>query len=90
MYRFSFGQSLADSNKTKKVSPTAYDVLACLQKYDVGTFKDFCDDFGYDAESEDEKKNLRIKATYKAVVNEYQSLCTLYSDAELEKLQEIN
>lgn len=63
--------------------PSAYDVLACLQKYDVGTFKNFCDEFGYNTDS------IKAENTYKAVVNEYQSLCTLYSDAELEKLQEI-
>lgn len=64
-------------------SPSAYDVLACLQKYEVGTFKNFCDDFGYDEDSR------RAEKTYKAVCEEYKSLCTLYTDKELEKMQEI-
>lgn len=64
-------------------TPTAYDVLACLQKYPVGTFEDFCSEFGYDEDSRTAEK------TYKAVLKEYNSLCTLFSDEELEQLQEI-
>lgn len=64
--------------------PTAYDVLACLQKYDPGTFENFCGDFGYDTDSRTAEK------TYKAVVNEYQNLAMLYNDQELAELQEIN
>ncbi len=32
------------------VHPTAYDILACLTKYEVGTFDDFCSNFGYDTD----------------------------------------
>lgn len=67
----------------KGVEPTLYDVLACLQKYDVGTFEDFCDCFGYDIDSRSAKK------TYKAVVKEYDKMCTLFSESELEILREI-
>ena len=63
--------------------PTAYDVLACLQKYDVGSFEDFCGDFGYDTDSRTALK------TYKAVCKEYDKVCALWSDAEIEQLQEI-
>lgn len=68
----------------KPVAPTAYGVLACLQKYDVGEFEDFCSEFGYSADSRQAEK------TYKAVKNEYTQLCTLFTDSELEELQEIN
>lgn len=64
--------------------PSEYDVLVCLTKYEVGTFENFCTDFGYDVDSRSAEK------IYQAVVNEYQSLCTLYNDKELEKLQQIN
>lgn len=64
-------------------SPTPYDVLACLQKYEVGSLKDFCGDFGYD---EDSKK---AEKTYKAVVEEFKNIQILFSDEEIEKLQEI-
>ncbi len=67
----------------KGQAPTSYDVLACLQKYDVGTFEDFCGEFGYDTDSKTAEK------TYKAVVNEYTNVCKLFTDAEIEQLQEI-
>jgi len=64
--------------------PTAYDVLSCLQKQDVGTFENFCSEFGYD---EDSRKAEKI---YNAVCKEWDNVKMLWSDAEIEKLQEIN
>jgi len=46
-YTFNFGQSIAEGSN----EPTLYSVLACLQKYDVGTFEDFCNEFGYDTDN---------------------------------------
>lgn len=78
-FTIQFGQSLVNSG----TPPTAYDVLACLQKYDVGDFEDFCSDFGYDTDSRKAEK------TYKAVVKEYDNVCKIWSDKEIEDLQEI-
>jgi len=64
-------------------APTAYDVLACLQKYDVGTFEDFCSEFGYD---EDSRKAFKI---YKAVIREWKNVELLFTEEQIEKLQEI-
>jgi hypothetical protein len=64
--------------------PTAYNVLACLQKYDVGTFEDFCSEFGYDEDSK------RAEKIYKDVANEYTQLCALFTEEEMSQLQEIN
>lgn len=64
--------------------PTAYDVLACLTKYEIGTFKNFCDDFGYNEDS------IKAKNVYNAVIDEYNNLKMLYTDKELEDLREIN
>mgnify|MGYP003149679356 FL=1 len=64
--------------------PTGYDVLSCLTKYDVGTFKDFCGEFGCDEDS------IKAEKTYKLVVKEFDNIKMLYSDKEIEKLQEIN
>ncbi len=69
--------------KVKGTPPTAYDVLACLQKYDVGTFEDFVNEFGYDEDSK------RAHKTYKAVVKEFDNVCKLWSDEEIEQLREI-
>lgn len=68
----------------KPVAPSDYDVLACLQKYDVGTFNDFCSEFGHDADS---KKAEKI---YNGVVKEYLQVSSIFSESEIEELQEIN
>lgn len=64
-------------------TPSLYSVLCCLQKYDVGTFEDFCSDFGYDVDSKKAEK------TYKAVLEEWQAVQYLFNDEELSQLQEI-
>ena len=67
----------------KPKAPTAYSVLACLQKYEVGEFEDFCSEFGYDTDSRKAEK------VYNAVKDEYTQLCTIFSDEEIELMQEI-
>lgn len=64
--------------------PTAYDVLACIQKYDPGTFENFCSDFGYDTDSRSAVK------FYKAVRKEWNNVSKLFTESEIEQLQEIN
>ena len=71
------------SRNTDFEAPTAYCVLAAMTKYDPGTLEDFCSEFGYDSDSRKAEK------IYKAVQNEYIQLCTLYSNAELELMAEI-
>ena len=72
--------------KEKKAAaiPTAYDVLACMTKYDPGTFEEFCSEFGYD---EDSKTADRI---YIAVIKEYKQLERIFTAEQMEELQEIN
>jgi hypothetical protein len=64
--------------------PTPYDVLACLTKYEPGTFEDFCGDFGYNTDSK------RAEKTYNAVKEEWLQVQTLWTDEEISELQEIN
>lgn len=64
--------------------PNAYDVLACLTKYDPGTFEDFCSEFGYNEDS------ITAVRAYIAVVKEYKQLERIFAAEELEALQEIN
>ena len=61
----------------------AYDVLACLTKYDPGTHADFCSDLGYDVDS---RKGLD---TYLAVQGEFDEVKFLWGDV-LDLLREIN
>lgn len=79
VFRFRFGQSIAGVGTV----PTAYDVLACLTKYDPQTFEDFCSEYGYDSDSRTAEK------TYKAVKKEWQGISKLFNEAELDKLREI-
>lgn len=67
----------------KPVPPTTYDVLSCLQKYDVGTLENFCDDFGYDIDS------MQANKVYKAVCIEFKNIQIIWTDTEIEQLQEI-
>ena len=69
--------------EVKGTPPTAYDVLTCLQKYEIDTFEHFCDEFGYDTDS------ISAKKTYKACLKEYTNVCKIWSDEEIELLQEI-
>ena len=85
-YEFTFGQSVNGTEKHQK--PTAYDILSCLTTYDVGTFNDFCDNFGYNNLKLSEYPN--IKKIYNSVISEYNDLKKLFTDDELEKLSEIN
>jgi len=81
-WSFNFGQSINNSNG--KTHPSEYDVLACLTKYEVGTFENFCSEFGYD---EDSRTAERI---YKAVCDEWANVQRIWSDKEINALQEIN
>lgn len=72
------------ASKKKSAVPSVYDVLACLAKYDPGTFEDFCSDYGYD---EDSRTAERI---YFAVQKEYTQLARLFTPEQMEELAEIN
>ena len=84
--RFSFiiGYPVSAREIELPIPPNAYDILVCFTKYDVGSFEDFCSEFGYDVDSRSAEK------TYKAVVKEYEGLSMLYSDEELEEMSEIS
>ena len=80
-----FGQSIAHSTGENVQIPRAYDLLACLTKYDPGTFTEFCREFGY---SEDSRKAEKV---YKACRREWDKVRRFFSTAEeLEELQDIN
>jgi hypothetical protein len=70
-------------NTQNGIVPNEYDVLACLQKYEVGNFENFCSEFGYSDDS------ISALKTYKACKKEYENLLRLYNENELEKAREI-
>ena len=64
--------------------PTAYAVLACLTKYEPGSFANFCSEYGYDTDSRGAEK------TYLAVMEEWGGVCRIWSATEREQLAEIS
>lgn len=82
---FKFGDSIASTNNGGR--PTAYDVLACLQKYDIGgDVWDFSREFGYDISDRESYK--KVERIYKAVKREYTGVLRLFGDV-LDELREI-
>lgn len=78
-FSLEFGQSIAEGDKV----PEAYDVLACLQKYDIGSFEDFCSEFGYSGTDD----SLCI---YDRVCDEFEKVSNFWTKEELEQLREID
>jgi hypothetical protein len=79
-YSFRFGQSIAN---TGKFPPTEYDVLACLQKHEYRDFEDFCSSYGYYTDSR------KAFATWEACYDEFLEVQRLFTEQQIEKLQEI-
>lgn len=71
----------------KDAKPTPYDILACLQKYEVGTMNDFFHEFGYEVNDADDI--FCFLNTYNAVVKEYHDLCRIFTPKQMEMLREI-
>lgn len=74
-------------NTEHAIKPTEYDILACLEKYDVGTIDDFVSEFGFEVHEWADVK--RIENTYNAVVKEYQDICRCFTPEQIETMQEI-
>ena len=74
-------------NTERGLKPTEYDILACLEKYDVGTIDDFVGEFGYEVHNWNDVK--RIENLYNATVKEYQDLCRIFTPEQMEVLREI-
>ena len=70
-----------------RIKPTAYDILSCLQKYDVGDIEDFICEFGYEIKKRGDL--TRIQNIYNAVVKEYQDICRCFTPEQIEAMQEI-
>jgi hypothetical protein len=63
---------------------TAYDILSCLEKYEIGTFEEFCAECGYSNDS------IRAYKTFIACDEQYKKLKRLFTEEQMEELCEIN
>ena len=77
-----FGTVKAD-RIIRPVPPSEYSILSCLTKYDPGIFENFYSEFWHDIDSK------TAESTYNAVVKEWQSVCRMWTDEEIEELREI-
>jgi hypothetical protein len=80
-FKFEIGKK---PSMSAKKTPTAYDLLACIEKNEPGTFKDFCGDFGY---SDDSMKAFDV---YRAVQEEYAKFRRFFTAEEIAEAQEIS
>lgn len=94
---FSFDFTDSAHNYQNNERPTYYDVLACLQKYEIGDYFDFCSEFGYEPYDYDYEDYIRVNGeyynrkswnTYKAIKREYENVMRLFGDV-IEELAEI-
>ena len=85
-YEFPFYGSYRDWQEEK--DPSEYDVLACLQKYDVGDMADFVDEFGY--EIKDRKSFLRVEKIWQNCKAEYKALLRVFGYDWFGELREIS
>ena len=74
-------------NTERGIEPNEYDILACLETYDVGTIDDFVQEFGYEVNEWADVK--RIQNIYNAVKRQYKSLCRCFTPEQIEAMQEI-
>lgn len=80
-------------NTQNNITPTEYDILACLTKYDPGNYEDFCLDFGYETENEFSRltRNPNAYKIWKACCHEWEGVKRVFGEDEiLEELREIN
>lgn len=82
---FPFWDSLMNTHNKEVLS--TYSILACLEKYDVGTIDDFVHEFGYEVRKWSDVK--RIENIYNAVVKEYKNLCRIFTPEQMDMLREI-
>lgn len=82
-------------NTERNITPTCYDILACLTKYDPGEYEDFCCEFGYKTEIENQfgrfTRNETAYKIWKACCHEWDRVKRVFGEGEtLEELREIN
>lgn len=81
-------------NTERNITPTCYDILACLTRYDPGEYEDFCCEFGYETGTEDQfgrfvRNNISYTIWTKCWV-EWEKVKRVFGEGEtLEELREI-
>ena len=86
-YRFTFYDSFYNWQNNKR--PSRYDVLACVEKYEVPYYvEEFAREYGYDIDEPADYK--RVKRIHEACLKQYERLLDLFGEELMRDLQEIN
>lgn len=95
-YTFDFWGSIADKEKElnhdrnsyhkagRKFYPNAYDILACISVGEFNDFEDFCFSLGYSTDS------IKAEKTYKMLIEQQKELKKLFTEAQIEQINDIN
>ena len=84
---FKLHGSVADYEKGRL--PTAYDILASVQKYEVGTIDDFVQNYGYELDMTNVEDSInKLLSDYSTLREEYTKVLELFGDI-IEELEEI-
>ena len=67
--------------------PSAYDVLACLEKYEPDTFDNWCAECGYNDKPLSEYPN--VLKVWTSCVEQYRGIARLFTAEQMEQLREI-
>ena len=79
---------LAERKKYRNYRPSAYAILACLEKYEPDSFDNWCADTGYNERSLSEYP--AVMQTYQACVDQYRGLRRMFTEEQMEQLQDIS
>lgn len=74
-------------NTQNHLRPSKYSILACLEKYDVGSMDDFFDEFCWEITSGSDV--VRFLDTYNETVKQYRDLCRIFTPEQMELLRDI-
>lgn len=85
-YTYKFHDSI--HNTVNGIEPDEYDVLSCVEKYDVGSIEDFCSEFGYEMYDDYGRPNKNVSRIYNAVVREVDGINRVFGDV-IDELAEI-
>ena len=74
-------------NTQHNLRPSKCSILACLEKYDVGSIDDFFNEFCWEITSGSDV--IRFLDTYNETVKQYKDLCRIFTPEQMEMLREI-
>ncbi len=86
-YTFTFYDSIKNTQDRKSATFQFYSVLACLDSNYAESFDDFISDFGYEIKTE--RDYVRIKKIHLDCIDESKALRKLFTEEQLEKLNDI-